>query len=134
LRLPGAWFFQIKRDVRGDWSLLEIAPRIAGSMALSRNRGINYALLTLYAYLGLPFEVLVQDFPIRLDRALANRFYVEHDYDCVYLDLDDTLIVDGRVHPTLAALLYQWQARNVRIVLVTRHAQCPRQTLRRYCL
>lgn len=134
LRLPGAWFFQLKKDAKGDWRLLEIAPRIAGSMALSRNRGVNYALLTLYAYLGLPFEVLVQDFPIRLDRALANRFRVEHDYDCVYLDLDDTLIVEGRVHPTLAALIYQWQAQRVRIVLVTRHARCPKQTLREYRL
>lgn len=134
LRLRGAWFFQLKRNERGDWRLLEIAPRIAGSMALSRNLGINYALLTLYAYLGMPFSVLAQDFPIRLDRALGNRFRVEHDYDCVYLDLDDTLIVEGRVHPTLAALLYQWQAQNVAIVLVTRHVRCPRQTLSDYRL
>lgn len=134
LCLYGAWFFQLKRNAQGDWRLLEIAPRIAGSMALSRNRGINYALLTLYAYLGMPFSVLAQDFPIRLDRALGNRFRVEHDYDCVYLDLDDTLIVEGRVHPTLAALLYQWQAQKVAIVLVTRHARCPRQTLSDYRL
>lgn len=134
LRLRGAWFFQIKQNVQGDWLLMEIAPRIAGSMALSRNRGINYALLTLYAYLGIPFSVLAQDFSIRLDRALGNRFRVEHDYDCAYLDLDDTLIVEGRVHPMLAALLYQWQAQNVAIVLLTRHAHCPRQTLRDYRL
>lgn len=133
-KLRGAWFFQLKRDAHGDWRLLEIAPRIAGSMALSRNRGVNYALLTLYAYLGMPFSVLAQDFPIRLDRALGNRFRTEHVYDCVYLDLDDTLIVESRVHPTLAALLYQWRAQRVAVVLVTRHARCPRQTLRDYCL
>src|SRR5690606_7853840 len=28
LRLPGAWFFQLKKDAKGDWRLLEIAPRI----------------------------------------------------------------------------------------------------------
>jgi len=134
LRLRGAWFFQVKQSVLGEWRLLEIAPRIAGSMALSRNLGINYALLTLYAYLGMPFSVLAQDFPIRLDRALTNRFRVEHDYNCVYLDLDDTLIVGGRVNPTLAALLYQWQAQNVDIVLVTRHTRCPRKTLQHYRL
>lgn len=134
LCLRGAWFFQVKQNTGGNWRLLEIAPRIAGSMALSRNRGINYALLTLYAYQGVPFSVHAQDFPIRLDRALANRFRVEHDYDCVYLDLDDTLIVEGRVNPMLAALLYQWLAQNVAVVLVTRHAQCPRQTLQHYRL
>lgn len=134
LRIKGGWFFQAKRNAQGDWRLLEVAPRIAGSMALSRNRGINYALLTLYAYLEMPFEILPQEFPIRLDRALGNRYRVEHDYECVYLDLDDTLIVEGRVHPALAALLYQWQAQGVAIVLVTRHAQCPLETLRRYRL
>lgn len=134
LQLRGAWFFQLKRDRQGEWRLLEIAPRVAGSMALSRNRGINYALLTLYAYLGMPFSVLAQDFPIRLDRALTNRFRVEHDYQRVYLDLDDTLIVEQRVHPTLAALLYQWAAQGIEVVLVTRHAGCPRQTLRNYHL
>lgn len=130
LELRGAWFFQLKRNGQGEWRLMEIAPRIAGSMALSRNRGINYALLTIYAYLGMPFSVLAQDFPIRLDRALTNRFRVEHEYQRVYLDLDDTLIVGQRVHPTLAALLYQWAAQGVEVVLVTRHARCPRQTLR----
>jgi len=134
LKLRGAWFFQLKRNQQDEWRLLEIAPRIAGSMALSRNRGINYALLTIYAYLSIPFSVLAQDFPIRLDRALTNRFRVEHDYQRVYLDLDDTLIVEQRVHPTLAALLYQWAARGVEVVLVTRHARCPRQTLREYHL
>src|SRR5690606_17645126 len=67
-------------------------------------------------------------------RALTNRFRVEHDYQRVYLDLDDTLIVGHRVHPTLAALLYQWAALGVEVVLVTRHARCPRQTLRDYHL
>jgi len=134
LRIRGAWFFQLKRDARGQWMLLEVAPRVAGSMALSRNLGVNYALLTVYAYLNMPFHVLAQDFPIRLDRALGNRFRVAHQYDCVYLDLDDTLLVDGRVHPLMAALLYQWQAQKVSIILVTRHTRCPRQTLSEYHL
>lgn len=132
LCLQGAWFFQIKKDVQGRYKLMEIAPRIAGSMALSRNLGVNYPLLTIYAYLGLAFSVMGQHFPIRLDRALGNRFRVEHVYDTVYLDLDDTLIVGGCVHPTIAALLYQWLSRDIDIVLVTRHNRCPRETLKRY--
>ena len=39
LRLRGAWFFQARRDREGVPKLLEVAPRIAGSMALSRVRG-----------------------------------------------------------------------------------------------
>ncbi|MNN70190.1 hypothetical protein D3C81_1860270 [compost metagenome] len=30
------------------------------------------------------------------------------------------------------ALIYQWQARSVEVVLITRHASCPRETLERF--
>ncbi|HET6397860.1 MAG TPA: ATP-grasp domain-containing protein, partial [Pseudoxanthomonas sp.] len=134
LRLRGAWFFQARRDREGRPRLLEVAPRIAGSMALSRARGINYALLSVYAHLGRPFSVLPLDHPLQLDRALGNRYRTSLDYRRVYLDLDDTLVRDGAVNPLLAALLYQWQARGVEVVLLTRHAGCPHRTLERHHL
>ncbi|MDG2526528.1 ATP-grasp domain-containing protein [Stenotrophomonas sp. HITSZ_GD] len=129
LRLRGAWFFQARRDVHGVPKLLEVAPRIAGSMALTRQRGVNYPLLGLYAHLGRPFQVLAQDFPIDMDRALHSRFRSTLSYRRVYLDLDDTLLLRGRVNPTLMALLYQWRDDGKSIVLLTRHARCPRATL-----
>lgn len=132
LKLRGAWFFQIKKNVDGDYRLLEIAPRIAGSMGLSRNLGINYPLLTVYAYLGRDFSVLRQDYPIRLDRSLMNCFKVGYSYDMVYLDLDDTLIINGKVNSLLMALIYQWLARDVSIKLITRHATAPLDTLAAY--
>jgi hypothetical protein len=129
LRLRGAWFFQARRDVHGTPKLLEVAPRIAGSMALSRQRGINYPLLGIYAYLDRPFQVLAQDFPVEMDRALHSRFRSTLAYRRVYLDLDDTLLLRGRVNPLLMALLYQWRDDGKSIVLLTRHASCPRATL-----
>lgn len=129
LRLRGAWFFQARRDASGVPKLLEVAPRIAGSMALSRQRGINYPLLGLYAYLGLPFQVLAQDFPIEMDRALHNRFRSTLAYRRVFLDLDDTLLLGQRVNPLLMSLLYQWRGDGKSIVLLTRHAHCPRASL-----
>ncbi len=129
LRLRGAWFFQARRDAAGVPKLLEVAPRIAGSMALSRQRGINYPLLGIYAHLGRPFQVLAQDFPVEMDRALYSRFRTALAYQRVYLDLDDTLLVDGRVNPLLMALLYQRRGAGKSIVLLTRHAQCPHATL-----
>lgn len=128
----GAWFFQIKRNLRGQAKLLEIAPRIAGSMGLSRNLGINYPLLSIYAHLGMPFSVLTQNYPLQMDRALKSCFKADLDYERVYLDLDDTLVVNGKVNSALMALIYQWQGLGVAIVLITRHAQCPRDTLRRF--
>ncbi len=131
-RIKGAWFFQLKRNALGALRLLELAPRIAGSMGLSRNLGINYPLLSIYAYLGKPFAVLAQHYPIEMDRALKSCFRTGLDYRRVYLDLDDTLVIDGRVNALLMALLYQWVGRDIDIILLTRHAQCPRQTLAHY--
>jgi len=134
LRLRGAWFFQARRDVHGVPRLLEVAPRIAGSMALSRMRGVNFALLHVYAYLDRPFSVLPLDHAVQLDRALGNRYRTGLHYRRVYLDLDDTLILDGKVNPIIAALLYQWSAADIEVVLLTRHRACPRQTLEQHRL
>lgn len=131
-RFKGAWFFQLRRARNGRLKLLEVAPRIAGSMGLSRSLGINYPLLSLYAHAGLAFSVIAQRHPILMDRALKNCFRVELDFDRVYLDLDDTLILRGQVNALLMALIYQWQARSVEVVLITRHASCPRETLERF--
>jgi len=134
LHLRGAWFFQVRRDRHGVPKLLEVAPRIAGSMALSRMRGVNFALLHVYAHLGRPFAVLPQQYPLQLDRALGNRYRIGLHYRRVYLDLDDTLIASGKVNPMLAALLYQWAGMGIEVVLLTRHADCPQRTLERHRL
>lgn len=132
MRLKGAWFFQVKEDRQGVYKLLEVAPRVSGSMAVSRCLGVNYALLSVYAHLGIPFDVLPQQYSIVMDRALRSRFQIDFKYEKVYLDLDDTLIVKGRVHPVLIALLYQWAASNTPVILVTRHAKQPYATLEHY--
>ena len=44
----GAWFFQIRRAEDGTLALLEVAPRVAGSMAAHRVRGVNFTILSLY--------------------------------------------------------------------------------------
>lgn len=132
LLLPGAWFFQLKQDVNGVLKLLEVAPRIAGSMGLTRNQGINFPLLHIYACLGMPFSVIDQSYSLQMDRALKSCFKVGIDYQRVYLDLDDTLIIGGQVNAMLMALLYQWQNCGISVVLLTRHARCPRDTLDRH--
>ncbi len=129
LQLKGAWFFQARRDQNGVPKLLEVAPRIAGSMALNRMRGINYPLLSIYAHMGRTFTVMPQHYPLVMDRALGNRWRAELAYERVYLDLDDTLLVRGAPEPQVMALLYQWSTRNIPVVLVTRHASTPEQTL-----
>jgi len=46
------------------------------------------------------------------------------------VDLDDTLVVDGRVNVDVVRFLYQARNQGKRIVVITRHAGNPEETLR----
>ena len=125
----GAWFFQIKKDVNGNYRLLEIAPRIAGTMGLTRNTGINYPVLTLFTLMGTEVSVIANDYPLKVDRALISRYQMGIEYERVYVDLDDTLIVDGKVNTVLMRFLYQCVNQEKEIYLLTRHIREVKQTL-----
>lgn len=134
LCLHGAWFFQLKRAANGVLTLLEVAPRIAGTMALHRVQGINFALLSLYEQERIPVQLLRNDVPVEIDRALVSRYRHDLHYDTVYVDLDDTLILRGRVNCELVRFLYQCLNQQKQLVLLTRHASDVHETLRRYRL
>lgn len=130
LRFQGAWFFQIKKDARGDWKLLEIAARVAGTSGLTRCAGVNLPLLTLYQCMGGTVEVMGNKATIQVDRALISRYRVDCPYDAVYVDLDDTLLLrNGRVNGLLLMFLYQAAYQGKRITLLTRHHTKPEKTL-----
>ena len=131
LPLRGAWFFQLKEDSDGVLTLLEIAPRIAGTMALHRNLGVNLAALSVFDAMDIDVSIQKNDFPIEVDRALTNRFRAELSYRHVYMDLDDCLICDGLVNPDAIAFLYQCVNREIALHLVTRHAGSVSETLKR---
>lgn len=128
----GAWFFQLKKDKNGKYKLLEISPRIPGTMGLNRNKGINFPLLTIYANKGIDCTTIINDYNILLDRAFINRYKLDINYNKVYVDLDDTLIVKGKVNTTLMGYLYQCINKNIDIFLLTRHAKSVDDTLSKY--
>lgn len=130
LTFDGAWFFQLKKDRNNHYKLLEIAPRIAGTMALHRNTGVNFPLLTLYAHLGIDVNVLANENRLTIDRALTNRFNYEIDYDRVYLDFDDTVFVKGKINTFLMMFLYQCVNERKEIILITKHIKNIRETLK----
>jgi len=121
LHMRGPWFFQIKRAQDGELALLEVAPRIAGSMALNRVRGVNFPLLGIYEHERMPLGLLTYDGPVEIDRALANRYRHTLAYSVAYIDLDDTLILRGKVNLTVLALIFQCLNRSVIVKLITRH-------------
>lgn len=123
LGIHGAWFFQIKRNVNGAFSLLEIAPRIAGSMATHRVKGVNFPLLTILEAERKNLQVITNGYEVTIDRALKNRFKINlYAYDTIYVDLDDTLIVNNRVNLIIIQLIFQGISNGKQIILITRHA------------
>ncbi|MCI9486860.1 MAG: ATP-grasp domain-containing protein [Lachnospiraceae bacterium] len=132
LQFKGAWFFQLKKNQEGEYRLLEIAARVAGTMGLGRSMGINYPLLTLYVHMGLETEVIPNSYHACVDRALVSRYELSLDYRTVYVDLDDTLILKGQVNDLLIRYLYQCVNKGKRLVLLSRHAGDMGDYLRRF--
>lgn len=129
LKFCGAWFFQIKKNDKGEYRLMEIAPRIAGTMGMSRNTGVNFPLLTLFCLMELPVDIIENEYHIEVDRALISRYHTDLDYDTIYVDLDDTLIVNGRINTVLIQYLYQTVNQGKRRILLTKHSREVSDTL-----
>ena len=118
----GAWFYQVKRDKDGALCLLEIASRLGGSSLLSRAVGVNFALLSLFDAFGYDVTVSKNDYRVELDRALENKYITDLEYDSVYCDYDDCLILDkATVNVELVRFLYQCVNKGKRIYLLSKH-------------
>lgn len=121
IKIPGAWFFQLKEDASGELRLLEIDIRIAGTMGFNRARGINFPLLSIFQFIGRSVGTMINKAPLSLDRCLKNRFFFNYEYDTVYVDLDDTLIVHEKINTQLVQFLYQCINGKKKIILLTKH-------------
>lgn len=129
----GAWFFQVKENANNELVLLEVASRIAGTSAITRATGVNLPLLTLNIFSGVPVDgVIVNDYKIELDRALSNSYKLDLEYDTVYVDYDDTVIVDKLVNISMIAFLYQCVNEGKRVILLSRHIGDLRMELKKY--
>lgn len=134
LEFHGAWFFQVKRAADGVLKLLEVAPRIAGSMALHRVKGVNFPLLSILEQERVKLSICVNEIEVEMDRALTNRYRHTLFFETVYIDLDDTLLIGDKVNIPLIGFLYQCINNGKKIVLVTRHRGNLSQTLCRHRL
>lgn len=121
LTFRGMWFFQVKEDKNGELVLMEIAPRVAGTMGLVRCRGVNLALLSLFDMQGYDVDVVVNGYDMTIDRALHNSYSHNIQYKQVYLDFDDTVIFEGKVNPQVMAFVFQCLNKGVKVSLITKH-------------
>jgi predicted ATP-grasp superfamily ATP-dependent carboligase len=132
LKFNGAWFFQLKKDKTDRYKLLEIAPRVSGTMGVSRNTGINYPLLTIFNTMKRPVSIIENKYNIKVDRALISRYKVDIVYNTVYIDLSGTLILNDKVNKFFMMFIYQLINKNKKIILMCKHDTDINETLKRY--
>jgi predicted ATP-grasp superfamily ATP-dependent carboligase len=122
IRFNGLWYFQLKEDAIGKLKLLEVSARVAGTMVVYRMTGVNFGLLSVYNALGKDVSILKNNFNVELDRCLHNRYLIDIDFDTVYIDYDDTIIINEKVNDVAMQFIYQMLNKNKKIVLLTKHA------------
>ena len=131
-KLRGAWFFQVKEDEFGHLKFMEFSVRQAGTMAFYRQLGVNFAALSVFDAMGYDVKITFNDYNLTLDRSLKNSYKFDYEYEKLYIDFDDTLIINGKVNTTLMKLIYQGINANKKIILITKHAYVLDESLRKY--
>ncbi len=132
LKLRGAWFFQVKKSKDERYKLLEISVRQAGSMGVYRQKGINFALLSVFDAMDMDVEILENNFEIVLDRCLHTRYKISYEYSRIYVDFDDTIIINNKVNEKLIYYLYQSKNEGKEIILITHHESDIESSLTNY--
>ena len=130
----GAWFFQVKENINGELTLMEIAPRIAGTMELFRIHDVNFIELALLDRLGEELNILFNQNDIIIDRALESSIKFNYEYDKVYIDLDDTIIINNQVNPEAIKFLYSSRNKGNTNILITKHTGNLRYTFKKFCI
>lgn len=130
----GLWYFQLKQDKYERFKLLEVSCRCSGTMCLTRARGINLPLLSVYTNMGLPVELENNLDHIEMDRTFISRYCSDIDYQKVYIDYDDTIIVDHKVNLDIIRYLYQCKNNGKEIILLTKHCGDLQEDLEKYAI
>lgn len=130
----GVWFFQVKERSNKDLVLLEVSPRVAGTMGVSRVKGVNLVLLSLFDRGGVSVSIPKNLPVVMVDRALYNTYRHNIKYSHVYVDYDDTIIIKGSVNLQLIVFLYKAWQNKVKLHLITRHKGDIHESLKKHRL
>lgn len=135
LAFNGPWFFQAKRDATGVFRLMEIGARLAGASGIRRAQGVNLAQLAILASSEIPVSVYRTRFAFTA-RRIGGVPVVEskEPFTALYVDLDDTLILNGAVNTAVKDLVLHVKNLGLYVAVITRHQMDPRATLRDFSL
>lgn len=133
IEFRGAWFTQVKRNAKGEISLLEIASRFGGSSSLCRAIGINFPQMSLFDAFDYNVDTLKNNYNVVMDRALDNIFKCNIKYNTIYVDYDDCLVLNGnKVNIELISFLYKCINENKKIILLSKHKGNLKRELKKY--
>ncbi len=132
LNFLGLWYFQMRADKQGKYKLMEISSRAAGTMCLTRSKGINLPLLSVYTAFGYDIEAQDNGNNVSMHRSLVGKYDLHMEYTTVYIDFDDTITHNGTVNPVAMAYLYQCKNKGIKIALLTRHEKQLYDSLKLY--
>lgn len=132
--MRGPWFFQIKKDSFGAWKLLEISSRVAGTMVAQRAKGINLPLMTVQDFMEKDLTTIQYDFVNGVHRAIFTKIDINIEFNKIYLDYDDTLIIRNNVSPLVISFVYKMLGLKKEIYLITRHDGNIIKSLESYCI
>ncbi len=122
LNLNGLWFFQMKFSHKNELKLLEIGPRVSGTMMLNRVKGINFIELSLYQKEGFDVEVITNDMSVSLARSLVPIYKHNVEYDNLYIDFDDTLFLDEeKINTDVVKLIFEAKNDHKNVYLLTKN-------------
>jgi hypothetical protein len=120
IEFNGAWFFQVKRNSLGDLVLLEIASRFGGSSSLWKAIGVNLPLLSVFNNFNIEVKFLENNYYVEMDRALNNSFFIDINYDHLYIDFDDCILFGEKINLDAIKLIHQSINNNIKVHLITR--------------
>jgi hypothetical protein len=84
--------------------------------------------------MGKQITVLLNNYSISLDRCLYNRYKTDFIYKRVYIDFDDTIIVNGKINIAAIRYLYHCRNRAIEIILLTKHLYKIDETLSKFAI
>jgi hypothetical protein len=134
LVFSGSWFFQVKERLDGTLVLMEIASRLAGSSSVYRIKGINFALLNIYNAFEMEVNIIENNYEVELDRALENKYKLLINFKYVYIDFDDTIIINGKINTEIITFLFKCINNKKTIILLTKHKYNIYESIKNYRL
>ena len=80
----------------------------------------------------LDVNIEMNDFDIELFRATRNKYKYSFSYKRVYLDFDDTLIINEKVNLDVISFVYQCKNLGKEVHLITKHESDLSETFKKY--